>query len=45
MRSPGEGSAMLSSFVAADGLVELPEELTELEPGAWVDFLPFSGMR
>jgi molybdopterin molybdotransferase len=45
MRSPGEGSAMLSSFVAADGLVELPEELTELEPGAMVDFLPFSGMR
>lgn len=44
-RVPGEGSAMLSSMTAADGLVELPEELTEVAPGDRVDFLPFSGMR
>jgi len=29
-------------MVAADGLVELPEDLTRLEPGTMVDFLPFS---
>jgi molybdopterin molybdotransferase len=32
----------LSSLVAADGLVELPEDLTGLSAGAMVDFLPFS---
>jgi molybdopterin biosynthesis enzyme len=31
-------------MVEADGLVELPEELTQLAPGTMVDFLPFSGM-
>ncbi|NIA71911.1 molybdopterin molybdotransferase MoeA [Pelagibius litoralis] len=37
-----EGAGILSSLVAADGLVELPEDLTRLEAGAMVDFLPFS---
>jgi molybdopterin molybdotransferase len=39
---PRDGAGILSSLVAADGLVELPEELTRLEPGATVAFLPFS---
>jgi molybdopterin molybdotransferase len=39
---PREGAGILSSLVAADGLVELPEDLTRLEAGAMVDFLPFS---
>jgi len=30
--------------VYADGLVELPEDLTRVEPGTMVDFLPFSGI-
>lgn len=38
---PHEGSGVLSSMVAADGLVELPEDLTHLEEGNMVDFLPF----
>ena len=39
---PRQGSGILSSLVEADGLVELPEDLTRLERGAMVDFLPFS---
>lgn len=39
---PHAGAGILSSLVAADGLVELPEELTRLSPGTMVDFLPFS---
>ncbi len=39
---PREGAGILSSLVEADGLVELPESLTRLEPGSMVDFLPFN---
>ncbi len=39
---PREGAGILSSMVEADGLVELPEDLTRLEAGTMVDFLPFS---
>ena len=39
---PRDGAGILSSMVGADGLVELPEDLTLLEPGTMVDFLPFS---
>ncbi len=38
----GSGAGMLSSLVGADGLVELPEDVTRLEKGAMVDFLPFN---
>ncbi|MEX1109736.1 MAG: gephyrin-like molybdotransferase Glp [Dongiaceae bacterium] len=36
------GAGILRSLVQADGLVELPEDLTALAPGTPVDFLPFS---
>jgi len=39
---PREGAGILSSMVAADGLVELPEDLTHLSEDMAVDFLPFS---
>lgn len=39
---PRDGAGILSSMVEADGLIELPEDLTRLEVGAMVDFLPFS---
>jgi molybdopterin molybdotransferase len=39
---PRDGAGILSSMVAADGLIELGEELTEVSPGTMVDFLPFS---
>ena len=41
-RYPKEGAGMLTSLTETDGLVELPEEITRLEPGATVDFLPYS---
>jgi molybdopterin molybdotransferase len=41
-RFPRDGAGILSSMVEADGLVELAEDLTTLEPGALVDYLPFS---
>jgi molybdopterin molybdotransferase len=37
-----QGSGILSSMVESDGLVELPEDLTELRAGDLIDFLPFS---
>jgi molybdopterin molybdotransferase len=36
------GAGVLSSLVGADGLVELPEDMTSLEPGGMVNFLPFN---
>jgi molybdopterin molybdotransferase len=37
-----EGSGILSFLAGAEGLVELPEALTRLEPGSMVDFLHFN---
>ncbi len=42
VKFPRDGAGILSSMVESDGLVELPEEMTRLEPGTPVDFLPFS---
>jgi molybdopterin molybdotransferase len=44
-RFPRDGAGILSSMVESDGLVELPEELTKLEAGTMVDFLPFSEVQ
>ena len=41
---PRQGSGVLTSMVASDGLVELPEDLERVEEGQLVDFLPFSEM-
>ncbi|MFP6758757.1 MAG: gephyrin-like molybdotransferase Glp [Alphaproteobacteria bacterium] len=40
-----QGAGILSTVSAADGLVELPEEMTYVENGAAVDFLPFNEVR
>ena len=42
VKFPRDGAGILSSLVEADGLVELPEDLTSLESGSLVNFLPFS---
>jgi molybdopterin molybdotransferase len=42
---PRGGAGILSSMVEADGLIELPEDLTQLKAGTMVDFLPFSEFR
>ena len=38
------GAGILSSAVFADGLIELPEDVTRVERGMTVDFLPFNEM-
>jgi len=42
---PRDGAGILSSLVQSDGLVELPEDMTQLAAGSMVDFLPFSELR
>jgi molybdopterin molybdotransferase len=42
VKFPQDGSGILTSMVESDGLIELPEDLTRLEPGSIVSFLPFS---
>lgn len=41
-RFPREGAGLLSSLVDTDGLVELREDITRIEPGAGVGFLPYA---
>lgn len=36
------GAGLLTSFVEAEGLIELPEDMTELQEGETVAFLPFT---
>jgi molybdopterin molybdotransferase len=42
VKFPRQGAGVLSSMVESEGLVALPEEMTQLERGTMVDFLPFS---
>jgi len=44
MKYPRQGSGVLTSMVATDGLVELPEALTHVAEGQLVDFLPYTEM-
>ncbi|WP_343068626.1 gephyrin-like molybdotransferase Glp [Kaustia mangrovi] len=39
---PRDGSGLISGLRAADGLIELPEEVTRIAPGDPVRYLPFS---
>lgn len=41
-KHPRSGAGVLSSMVESEGLVELPEEMTQLTPGTMVSFLPFT---
>ncbi len=41
-RYPKEGAGMLTSLTETDGLVELAEDMTQLESGAEVAFVPYS---
>jgi molybdopterin molybdotransferase len=42
---PRSGAGVLTSMVASDGLIELGEELTAIEAGSMVNFLPFNEVR
>jgi molybdopterin molybdotransferase len=41
---PREGAGLLSSLVDTDGLVELNEGVTRVEPGQLVDFMPYASL-
>ena len=45
VKFPREGAGLLSSLVETDGLVELGEELTQIEPGQMVQFLAYSDLN
>lgn len=42
IKFPRDGAGILSSLVESQGLAELPEEMTNVEPGTVLDYLPFS---
>jgi molybdopterin molybdotransferase len=41
---PREGAGLLSSLVDTDGLVELGEEITKVQPGQTVGFLSYASL-
>jgi molybdopterin molybdotransferase len=42
---PREGAGILTSLTETDGLIELPESTTRVEPGDRVGFLPYALLR
>jgi molybdopterin molybdotransferase len=43
-KHPREGAGVITSLTETDGLVELPETATRVEPGATVGFLPYAAL-
>jgi molybdopterin molybdotransferase len=43
-KHPREGAGVITSLTETDGLVELPEALTRLEPGESVAFVAYAGL-
>ena len=41
-KHPREGAGIITSLTETDGLVELPEEVTRVEPGETVGFMPYA---
>jgi molybdopterin molybdotransferase len=39
---PREGAGVITSLTETDGLAELPEDVTEVTPGATIGFLPYA---
>jgi molybdopterin molybdotransferase len=44
IKFPREGAGLLSSLVDTDGLVELSEEITQVQPGQTVGFLSYASL-
>jgi molybdopterin molybdotransferase len=42
---PVEGAGLITSLTRTDGLVQLSEDATVVEPGDWVDYLDFAMLR
>src|SRR6185312_1024911 len=43
-KHPQDGAGVLSSLTETDGLAELAEDVTRIEPGAAVGFLPYASL-
>ena len=43
-KHPREGAGIITSLTQTDGLVELPEPITRIEPGETVRFLPYASL-
>jgi molybdopterin molybdotransferase len=41
-KHPQDGAGVITSLTETDGLVELPENVTTVEPGSTVGFLPYA---
>lgn len=44
VKFPREGAGLLSSLVETDGLIELGEDITGVEPGESVGFLSYADL-
>ncbi len=44
VKFPREGAGLLSSIIDTDGLVELSEDLTSIEPGRMVEFMAYPSL-
>ena len=42
IKDPRDGSGLISSLRAADGLIDIPEQHGDVVPGQLVDFIPFT---
>jgi molybdopterin molybdotransferase len=43
-KHPREGAGVITSLTETDGLVELPEATTRVEPGDSVGFIPYASL-
>jgi len=44
VKFPQDGAGVLTSLTATDGLLEFPEDVTEIEAGARVGFLSYAAL-
>jgi molybdopterin molybdotransferase len=44
VKYPQDGAGVLTSLTQTDGLAELGEDVTAIEPGAMVGFLPYASL-
>jgi len=42
VKHPQDGAGVITSLTETDGLLELPEDMTEIKPGARVGFLSYA---
>jgi molybdopterin molybdotransferase len=43
-KHPQDGAGVLTSLTETDGLAELAEDVTKIEPGTAVGFLPYASL-